>query len=437
MKEAWFRRFCATLIGIVFFVSGVTKIIDPVGTSLIVEEYLKLFHLGFLSFAAPAAGFLFGIFEMTIAAAMLCKVYRLVFSFVTGGVIALFTIITLILVIVNPSMDCGCFGEALKINHMQSFLKNIALLLLSLGAFVRVFVDFFTLDKEKVIAQTAAEESAGDVDVDALAKERRSKRLYKYRNRKYRLAVFYLTVALAVGFTIHNRVNLPVVDFTAFTPGAQLASVSDVQAPRELSFIYEKDGERAEFTLENLPDSTWTFVAAADSQDGASDRSEAVLSLYDPTAGVYVDETLMEGNSLVISFYKKPSEKRLGEVSGLVETAVGFGLRPVIVCTEEVYEQLAGFADAGLADGVTGGLAEVYTSDRKTLMTLGRNNATATLIEDGVIVAKWAASGYPSSDTLSEYLSLETEEQVLRFVSFRKIGSQLLGLLILAVLVIY
>ena len=42
------RRFSAVLIGIVFFVSGILKFMDPVGTSLIVEAYLNFFKLGFL-----------------------------------------------------------------------------------------------------------------------------------------------------------------------------------------------------------------------------------------------------------------------------------------------------------------------------------------------------------------------------------------------------
>ena len=50
------RRFSAVLIGIVFFVSGMLKLMDPVGTSLIVEEYLKFFRLGFLHFADYALG---------------------------------------------------------------------------------------------------------------------------------------------------------------------------------------------------------------------------------------------------------------------------------------------------------------------------------------------------------------------------------------------
>jgi hypothetical protein len=47
MKKAHhrLRRFCAILIGLVFLVSGLLKLLDPVGTGLIVTEYLKVFHV--------------------------------------------------------------------------------------------------------------------------------------------------------------------------------------------------------------------------------------------------------------------------------------------------------------------------------------------------------------------------------------------------------
>ena len=41
-----------------------------------------------------------------------------------------FTVLTLFLVIFNPEMDCGCFGEAIHLTHMQTFLKNIVLCIL-------------------------------------------------------------------------------------------------------------------------------------------------------------------------------------------------------------------------------------------------------------------------------------------------------------------
>lgn len=415
MKEAWYSRLCATIIGIVFFVSGSTKIIDPVGTSLIVEEYFKLFHVGFLSFSAPLLGILIGIIEMTISAAMLCKVYRLTYSFITGGIIVLFTLVTLVLVIVNPDMNCGCFGEVLEIDHFESFIKNIGLLLLAAGAFTKVFIDYYKGDKKQVRADSKASESSQDVD-----EKLRSNRLYKYRNRKYRLTVFYFAIAASLAFAIYNRVHLPLIDFTAMAPGAELSS--SAQAP-ELSFIYEKDGLRKTFALEQVPDSTWTYVGPAEEVD--SQLNETHISIYDPWKGEYADEILLEGDVIVFSFYKKASKRQIEAVRKMIVDAQKTGFKTVVISS----------TDQNLTDPL--GVFKVYKADRKTIMTLNRNSSGATAISDGTIVRKWAKIDFPSQEELREFSSLETEEQVLDYVTGRQIWSQIIGILVLTILVIY
>ncbi|MCF0174462.1 MAG: hypothetical protein HUJ95_03885, partial [Bacteroidales bacterium] len=260
MKEAWFRRLCATIIGIIFYVSGVSKIIDPVGTALIAEEYFKLFHLNFLSFAAPTAGFFIGLLEMTIAAAMLCKVYRLFFAFVTCALILVFTIVTTVLVIVQPDMNCGCFGEMLKIDHETSFYKNIFLLLLAAGAFIRVFIDYYKEGVEKAAADALEDENDEDDDADVDAQngadadvaadnDLKKNRIFKYRNRKYRLVLFYATIIASLGFQIYNKVHLPLLDFTEMAPGAELSGSEKVDIPK-IAYIYEKDGWQLSFDLD-------------------------------------------------------------------------------------------------------------------------------------------------------------------------------------------
>ena len=39
------KRICAFLIGLVLFVAGLVKLMDPVGAGLVVEEYFKFLHL--------------------------------------------------------------------------------------------------------------------------------------------------------------------------------------------------------------------------------------------------------------------------------------------------------------------------------------------------------------------------------------------------------
>ena len=50
------KRFCGFITGFVFFISGILKLMDPVGTGLIIKEYLDFMHLGFLDPAAKVFG---------------------------------------------------------------------------------------------------------------------------------------------------------------------------------------------------------------------------------------------------------------------------------------------------------------------------------------------------------------------------------------------
>lgn len=178
------RRFCAFLIGIVFFVAGVLKVMDPVGTGLIVTEYLKFLHLPFLVFCAKALGVVLALLETLVGAALVTGVFRKPAGLVSGLMLLFFTVLTLILWIVNPSMDCGCFGEALHLTHLQSLLKNVALDLLWVIAFVPM----------------------RDLGVPK-------------RMKKVSFALAAVSVLL---FSMYSVLSIPSVDFTPYAPGMEL-----------------------------------------------------------------------------------------------------------------------------------------------------------------------------------------------------------------------
>ena len=137
MKKAHhrLRRLAAFLIGLVFLASGLLKLLDPVGTGLIVSEYLKFFHLGFLQGAAKPLGMALSLVEAVTGAALVAGVYRKLMAVVASVLILFFTVITFILWIANPEMDCGCFGEAVHLTHAETLLKNLVLAALALLAF--------------------------------------------------------------------------------------------------------------------------------------------------------------------------------------------------------------------------------------------------------------------------------------------------------------
>ena len=224
MKKAHhrLRRFCAVLIGLVFLASGLLKLLDPVGTGLIVSEYFKFFHIGFLQGTAKAFGMGLSLLEAITGAALITGVFRKTTAIVTSVLVLFFTAVTVVLWLANPEMDCGCFGEAIHLTHAQTLLKNLVLLALALVAFLP-FQNFGVPRKGKYVA-------------------------------------FFLAVPSLVFALWYNHRHLPMIDFTEFAPGVELfASLdNDYQEMDDKvpTFIYERDGQRGSFSLNNLPDST-------------------------------------------------------------------------------------------------------------------------------------------------------------------------------------
>ena len=130
------KRLCAILAGVVLFVAGLLKLMDPVGAGLVVGEYYNFLHIGFLAPSARFVAVAMALLETLLGAAMICGVFPRIAGGLAFVVLGAFTVLTLVMWILNPPMDCGCFGEAVHLTHFQSFIKNVALLLLCFAAYV-------------------------------------------------------------------------------------------------------------------------------------------------------------------------------------------------------------------------------------------------------------------------------------------------------------
>ncbi len=186
-SDFW-RRTAAAIFGIVFLFGGVLKLMDPVGATLVMRSYLNFLHLGFLSFAAAFLSIFFALLECAVGIVMISGVWMREAKWPAFIVMGLFTLLTLLLLIFNPSMDCGCFGELIHLTHLQSFLKNIVLLLL-------LFVIYLP-GKPCLIAP---------------------------RRRKVFAIVAFAGVCV---FLLHSMTNLPLLDLTDLRSGAELSEGS-------------------------------------------------------------------------------------------------------------------------------------------------------------------------------------------------------------------
>lgn len=393
MKRGYnvFRRFCAFVLGAVFLISGVLKLMDPVGSEFIMKSYFSFLHIGFMDFSAKFFGVAFALTEAVLGAALMSGVWRKVVGIAVVALTTFFTLLTLVLLIFNPVMDCGCFGEAIHLTHLQTFVKNVILCALCCGAFIPM----------------------RELD----------------RPVKVKYVSFALTACSLVALLIYSLVALPLKDYTAFHPGAMLQAAADEQYKdfSEPEFIYEKDGVTQAFSLDALPDSSWNFVDSRIRQDDFA--AGTVLTLTDD-AGEYCDSLATKGNVLVVSAYRKLSAGRIEGIESLVADARAAGLTPIVLVPSDDVLAAASEKHAALEDGL------VYYSDYKTLATLNRSNGGATWISDGQIVRKWSYTLRPSSEKLSAALAEDPTALALETQSKGSLALQSFLLYIFAVLLL-
>ena len=381
------KRFCGFITGFVFFIGGVLKLMDPVGAGLVMGEYLDFMHLKFLGFAAKPLGLAFALAETVIGTALITGVWRKLTAVAAIAFQSFFTLLTLALVIFNPQMDCGCFGEAIHLTHKETFVKNIVFLLM-LCAYLFP-----------------------------------ARMLGENKRRKY--VSFSLVMISVLTFTVYSWRHIPLVDYTDYETGAVLKSAQGISYGEDMYkavFVYEKDGEEKTFDLEELPDSTWNFVRTETVQSAGEDSSGLIdLSFYD-TDGNYMDHLAAEGRVIVVSVYDphmKP--KRWKEVETFIWNAQKAGFNTLLL--------VSGMPEWEIDE-------QMYTADFKTLLAMNRSNGGATYFSDGYLVRKWSRRSLPDLEKIQKTFQEDETETVIYHDTKGSLGFQGFLLYVFAVMLL-
>ena len=118
------------LVGLTFIISGVVKLIDPVGTMYKIEDYLAVFNLSSIASISYFVAIILSLVEFILGANALLGSYLRTTPILLLIFMAVMTPFTLFLAIANPVSDCGCFGDAIVLTNWQTFGKNVVLLTL-------------------------------------------------------------------------------------------------------------------------------------------------------------------------------------------------------------------------------------------------------------------------------------------------------------------
>ena len=372
------KRFCGFISGFVFFLSGIFKLLDPVGSGLIMSEYFHFLHIPFLDGIAKESATLIAFIETIVGAALITGIWRRLGAVAALVMQVFFTILSILLVKFNPEMDCGCFGEVIHLTHMETLMKNIVLLLL-------ICLYVFPL-----------------------------KSLGRPRKKKY--VSFGLVTSATIAFTFYSWISIPLIDFTEYKPASVLKESNEFPTSEEdlyeVTLTYEKNGVRKIFSLDEIPDTTWTFIESQTRLKKEYGGSVIDLSFYDSN-GDYYDRLAAEGKVMVVSVYDvNIMDKRWEVIAGFLSDARKAGFRPLLLtaATDTDIKAIYGELDTEVRRILT---RCTYFADRKTLVTLNRSNGGVTFFSEGYLIRKWAARERPDLEQLKKISAGDDTEMII------------------------
>ena len=370
---------CRFLLAAVFIFSGYVKAIDPLGTQYKLQDYAEaagqftIFNFQFSvaswfpdwltlggSIALSATEFCLGIF-------LLFAIQRRLVSRITLIFMAVMTLVTLWLAVANPIEDCGCFGDAVKLTNGQTLAKNIVLLIFA-----------------AIVAWQPL-------------------RMVRFIPKSTQSIVINAAIIFIVGSSLWSLYTLPPFDFRPYHVGASIREGMEIpeDAPQpkfETTFLMEKDGVQKEFSLDNYPDSTWTFIDSKTVEiekgyvppirdfsivlvENGDDITEQVLS--DP------NYTLL----LISPHLEQADDTNFGEINQLHEYAQEHDI--AFYClTASTEKAIARWME------LTGAEYPFCTTDETTLKTMIRSNPGLMLLRDGKVVGKWSHNRLPKAESL-------------------------------------
>ncbi|MBK8344145.1 MAG: DoxX family membrane protein [Bacteroidetes bacterium] len=139
--------FCRLFTGALFIFSGLVKANDPVGFGIKLEEYYDVFaeRWGWTSFLFKAdwliesvnqqAAFLTSL-EVALGILLILGIWKNLTTWLLLLLILFFTWLTGYSAVTGSVTDCGCFGDFIPLTPIQSFYKDLVLLVLIVIIFV-------------------------------------------------------------------------------------------------------------------------------------------------------------------------------------------------------------------------------------------------------------------------------------------------------------
>lgn len=364
---------CRFVLAAVFIFSGFVKAIDPLGTQYKIQDYGDAFGWTgvFPEFVPFIASVLLGMLEFCLGVYLFFGIRRIIAPRIVVAVMAIMTPLTFWLALDNPVSDCGCFGDAVILSNWETFGKNVVLLVMSLV-------------------------------------------VLKWRRRIFPLVTTRFDWLIALyGFlyilcvTVYCYRHLPLFDFRPYCVGADIRKGMEIPEGKEPTcyetrFVLQKDGVEKEFTLENYPDSTWTFVDSKTvvKKEGYEPPIHDFSMILQEDGEDITDQVLAnEGYTFLLVSHQlsQANDHSIDLINELYDYCLEYGY--AFYCLTSSSDE-----DIQKWQEDTGAEYPFCLMDNITLKTMIRSNPGLILLKEGVVVNKWGVCDIPNEYQLTERL---------------------------------
>lgn len=341
----WILR---VIVGLTFVFSGFVKGIDPWGSCIKIGEYLDVWGWEIPAALVTCGAFLLAGFEFLWGFMLLLGCYKRVSVWILTLMMAFMLPLTLYIAMASPVADCGCFGDFLIISNNATFVKNL---------FITAGLVYLWLFNSRVdgLFMPYVQWIVGG------------------------LVTIYIFAIELCGYNIQ-----PLLDFRRFSPGTELlggdAGEEDVETVFE--YIYEKDGQREKFDIDNLPDSTWIFVDRV-LVSGTVNNDDGFVILDEDGDDIAPDIVSTDTEQFMVTI---PDISRvdlsytylINELEDFVSERGG----SLVVLINADSSGIEWWKDISMAD------YDIYQTDPKLMKELARGNAALVYLDKGKVVWK-------------------------------------------------
>ncbi|MFM6924089.1 MAG: BT_3928 family protein [Ferruginibacter sp.] len=353
------------LVGFLFIFSGLVKAIDPLGLAYKMQEFFEAWAnsgimpglMSWLNGQALMFSILMITLEVILGVALLLGWRKNMVSWLLLLLMLFFTFLTSYVLFSGKIRACGCFGDCIPLTPIQTFTKDIVLMVLVL----------LILSGRKYVNPLFS--------------------------NTVNVSLFIISLVAVLGLQWYVLNHLPVKDCLPFKVGNNILELRKmpkdaVPDKYDYQFVYKKNGETKEFAVNALPDSTWEFVDRKQVLVEKGKNNVALINdfILKTTSDNDTTEAVLsqDGPYYLLFVQELPDTKHTTWINRFYEMH-----KKGIPCFFVTANPTALNAHLGVdqPDKLT-----ILTCDYTAIKTAARNNVTLYLMNGPVVKNKWGGS---------------------------------------------